>query len=550
MGAPLFTFVFAYVTTPIFYVNAAPHIGHLYSMVLADTFHRYWKLRDMDSIFATGTDEHGLKIQQAAAKQGKTPQVLCEEVSGTFKDLANAGNVQYTDFIRTTEPRHKVAVQTLWTQLLDQGYIYKGHHEGWYSVSDEAFYAENQVVQGADPVTKEPCKVSMETGSRVEWNSEENYKFRLSTMAPLVQNWLRDNPGVIQPVERYNEVLASLSTPTSDLSVSRPAHRLGWGIPVPNDPSHTIYVWMDALTNYLTVTGYPQVDPRDPGYKGHWPAHTHLVGKDIIRFHSVYWPAFLMAAGLPLPKRILAHAHWTMDKAKMSKSRGNVADPYQFLQDLGQDGARFYLVRDGGMTNDADYSMEMALRRYKKELAGQLGNLLTRSTSPALNPTGTVPQALYVMEEGNGQEPKGLREKDRALYTSISQLPSQYEKHMEEGHAGKAVAAVFDMLSEANRHFSDHAPWKLKETPEQVVLRSHVVWWAMEACRTAGILLQPVMPERASRLLDLLSIPPSQRYWKDLGMGKGWRRDDGAPEGDQGLVTLPPSEVLFPSRKK
>ncbi|CAO3643212.1 unnamed protein product [Mucor hiemalis] len=379
----------AFVTTPIYYVNAVPHIGHLYSTVLADTLRRYYALHGKEVLMSTGTDEHGLKIQQAADKDNMKPIDFCNKVSKSFESLCEAANIGYTSFERTTNKHHEVAVHELWNKLLEKGYLYKGKHEGWYAVSDEAFYANNQVHEVIDEKTGEKVMASIESGQRVEWTAEENYKFKLSAFGDRLLDWIKENPNAIVPNNRKNEVKSWVKAGLSDLSVSRLRSRLDWGISVPNDPEHTIYVWLDALTNYLTATGYPW--KKDSQNKDFFPPDVQVVGKDIVRFHAIYWPAFLMAAELPLPKQILAHAHWTMGKQKMSKSRGNVADPFQVLKDYGVDPVRYYLVRDGGLADDGDYSEEMIHTRYKKDLAGQLGNLLNRTTAKSLLPNGIIP---------------------------------------------------------------------------------------------------------------------------------------------------------------
>ncbi|KAJ2295029.1 methionyl-tRNA synthetase, partial [Coemansia sp. RSA 2702] len=311
-----------YVTQPIFYVNSVPHIGHLYTIVLADAVARYAGLHGKSTKMSAGTDEHGLKIQQAAERAHEDTLAFCTRYSDRFRDLMAASNASVTDFIRTTSPRHHRAVAMFWQQLVDRGLIYKGEHSGWYAVSDEAFYTNTQVEERVDPASGTRSMVAIESGQPVEWVSETNYKFRLSQFGDQLRQWIADNP-VIYPEIRRNEVLEWLRPGLSDLSVSRPRKRLQWGIPVPGDPEHTIYVWVDALINYLTVDGYA-----DGPLHGFFPPNVQVVGKDIVRFHAVYWPALLMAAGLPLPKRILAHAHWTMGGQKMSKSRGNVVDPF------------------------------------------------------------------------------------------------------------------------------------------------------------------------------------------------------------------------------
>ncbi|KAJ1302733.1 hypothetical protein OPQ81_003046 [Rhizoctonia solani] len=394
-----------FVTTPIFYPNADPHIGHLYSMILADILARYSRLRHplRPVVFSTGTDEHGLKIQQAAKEKEVSPQELCDRLSSKFKVLASNSDISHTRFIRTTDDDHVLAVKRFWKRLVERGHIYKGTHAGWYSVSDECFYPENQVENVKDPRTGESYMVSKESGQRVEWSEEENYKFRLSNFRQPLIEWLQNNPQAIRPEPYYRAILDSLTNDenaTPDLSVSRPRSRLQWGIQVPGDQEHTIYVWLDALVNYLTVAGYPDNTVA-------WPADISVIGKDIIRFHAIYWPAFLLALDLPPPKTLLTHGHWTKDRQKMSKSRGNVADPFLAMGynqdgtskqrvvvdpeknrgelDIGVDGVRWYMLRAGGtFETDSDWSHNQARKHYQRELSGSLGNLVSRITAPKL----------------------------------------------------------------------------------------------------------------------------------------------------------------------
>ncbi|KAI8374407.1 tRNA synthetases class I (M)-domain-containing protein [Radiomyces spectabilis] len=449
------------------------------------------------------------------------PLDFCDKVSQSFKSLCDRADIGYTTFMRTTEPRHKEAVAALWNELLKNGYIYKGKHEGWYAVSDEAFYASNQVEERFDEVTGEKVMVAIESGQRVEWTTEENYKFKLSAFQNKLLQWIENNPKAIVPSNRRNEVVSWIQAGLADLSISRLRSRLDWGIQVPNDSEHTIYVWLDALTNYLTATGYPWIE--DSAEKEAWPAKVHVVGKDIVRFHAIYWPAFLMAAGLPLPTQILAHAHWTMGKQKMSKSRGNVADPFEILDKYGVDPVRYYLVRDGGLADDGDYSEDMIKKRYKKDLAGQLGNLLNRSSSSSLNPEGVVPGLAGELDE-----------RDVTLHQALSQLLPTFDEAFENREFNKGFSAVFDMLAEANRHFTDNEPWNLVKDPSQKARLDTVLHYAMESCRIAGILLQPVMPTKMNHLLTRLGVAQDKRTLADAQLS-GDRRPLGIDSG-----------VLFP----
>nr|POE48392.1 putative methionine--trna ligase, mitochondrial [Quercus suber] len=365
-----------YITTPIFYVNAAPHVGHMYTMILTDVLKRWQELQGRRAILCTGTDEHGMKIQQAATKANVQPKEFCNRGAEVFKDLAGRIDVSNDFFIRTTDLKHKEGVQYAWQMLHDRGYIYESKHEGWYSVSDETFYPQSQVHLIVDPPTGRKMMASIETGKEVEWTSERNYHFRLSAFRQKLLDFYQQNPDFIVPRSRMNEVVQQVTASLEDLSISRPVDRLQWGIRVPTDDSQTIYVWLDALLNYATAAGYPFT----PGVEmsGGWPADVHVIGKDIVRFHCIYWPAFLMALDLPLPRQILTHAHWTLGKQKMAKSTGNVVNPFFALERFGTDVMRWYLVHNGGIADDADYENSFIIDKYKKGLQGGLGGLTSR----------------------------------------------------------------------------------------------------------------------------------------------------------------------------
>ncbi|KAF9997489.1 methionyl-tRNA synthetase [Modicella reniformis] len=511
-----------YITTPIFYVNAVPHIGHLHSAVLADTFKRYQELKGRKTILSTGTDEHGLKIQQAAEEAQVKEIELCDTVSQRFRDLFDAANISYTTFIRTTEPRHAVAVKELWDQLWDRGYIYKGKHEGWYSVSDEAFYPLSLVEEKNNEKTGEKYHVSTETGNLVEWTTEENYKFELSAFADKLSEWLDKDPDAIVPKSRHLEVQAWIKSGLSDLSISRPRSRLTWGLPIPGDDSHVMYVWMDALTNYLTTTGYPWKGNTSENQKdicgggGGWPADVQVVGKDILRFHAVYWPAFLMAADLKVPKRIIAHAHWTQSKMKMSKSIGNVVDPFVAMKDFGTDTIRFYLMNDGRLADDSDYSTELVAERYRKLLVGQLGNLLNRSIAAALNPSRKVPRSPSLID---------VHPDDKAVHLRLQILPKAFDTAMENYKTTQATQTIFEVLAEANVHFANNEPWKLVKDPASKDRLDTVLWYAMESVRLAALMLQPIMPTKSSEILDRLGVRGDERSWEFAQLGRGWEKD-------------------------
>ncbi|KAF9980578.1 methionyl-tRNA synthetase [Mortierella antarctica] len=455
-----------------------PHIGHLHSAVLADTFKRFQELKGRKAILSTGTDEHGLKIQQAAQQAGMKEIELCDKVSQHFRDLFDAANISYTTYIRTTEPRHAVAVKELWDQLWARGYIYKGQHEGWYSVSDEAYYPSTQVEEKINEKTGAKYHIATETGKQVEWTTEENYKFKLSAFTNKLTEWLDQNPEAILPKGRHQEVQGWLKSGLADLSISRPKSRLTWGIPVPGDDSHVMYVWMDALTNYLTITGYPWKDlsKEDRAVSG-WPADAQIVGKDILRFHAVYWPAFLMAAELALPKTIIAHAHWTQSKLKMSKSIGNVVDPFTAMKEFGTDAIRFYLMNDGGLADDA------------------------------------------------APETENLHPDDMLLREKMQRLQSTVDEALSEYRTTQATHAIFDMLAEANSHFSHAEPWKLVKDPAKKDRLDVVLWHTMEAVRLSALMLQPIMPSKTSEILDQLDIRKDERSWEFAKLGRGWETE-------------------------
>ncbi|GAA6001086.1 hypothetical protein JCM10207_007406 [Rhodosporidiobolus poonsookiae] len=510
-----------YATTPIFYVNADPHIGHLHSTLLADVYARYARLRDPQkgAVMCTGTDEHGLKIQRVAEAKGISPKALCDGVSERFRDLAKAANVDYQVFIRTTEERHRTAVEHVWRELCDRGFIYKSSYAGWYAVSDEAYVPEGQVAEVIDPKSGEKYMASTETGTRVEWMEEQNYKFRLSAFREPLLKWLQSTPLPVQPPSRSTALVSSLLQPTStdlnDLSISRPSSRLSWGIRVPDDPEHTIYVWIDALVNYLTVAGYPWKGGEAFAQGKVWPPDLQVVGKDIIRFHALYLPAVLLALDLPLPKHILTHGHWTMDKFKMSKSRGNVANPFEAMKLWGIDAMRMYLMRVGGNSgSDADYSATEIERFYRKDLAGQMGNLVNRIANKKLLKKLPSPEALYTMPQTVGEE-------DRELVKLLEELPATFDTHLSSFEVHRALAAVFDVLAASNRHVQALSPWLPSATPSDV---HRALFLGSESLRLSGILLQPFMPDKAAQLLDMLGVPAARRRWEDAQLGQGGKR--------------------------
>ncbi|GME26135.1 Aminoacyl-tRNA synthetase class 1a Anticodon-binding protein [Neofusicoccum parvum] len=515
-----------YITTPIFYVNAAPHVGHLSSMVLADIIKRWQVLEGKKAILATGTDEHGLKVQQAAAKAGSEPLPFCDKGAEVFKH-----------FVRTTDQSHKDAVQYAWLLLKERGYIYSSKHEGWYSVSDETYYPSSGVHLIVEPATGRKIMASIETGKEVEWTTEINYHFQLSAFKDQLLEFYRENPGWIIPQFRMDDVVRAVSSGLEDLSISRPSSRLTWGVPVPNDDSQTVYVWLDALLNYATKVGYPWA-PGKMEASG-WPADCHVIGKDITRFHCIYWPAFLMALSLPLPKRVLTTAHWTMNSQKMSKSVGNVVNPFFALDRFGPDAMRYYLAHDGGISQDANYSNYYVVERYRKGLQGGLGNLASR----VLKGKGWDVRRAVATGKENTPKNSGSKQQGKARdhFSLLRNLPGEVQGKMQALDVSGGLKTIMEAVYETNRYLQDAAPWDFvpkspkgvpaAEQPDVVVPernRPHVdrtIFLCAEALRITAILLQPYMPGKATQLLDMLGVDEAKRSFefaevcKDLDYG-------------------------------
>ncbi|XP_027590102.2 methionine--tRNA ligase, mitochondrial [Pipra filicauda] len=534
-------------STPIFYANGPPHIGHLYSALLADALLRHRRLRAAGpGRLCTGTDEHGLKIQQAAAAAGMSPPELCERVSGLFRQALAQAGVAFTDFTRTSEPRHQRAVRHFWGALRDCGALYKGSYEGWYCTPEESFLPESQLAERRDAQGR-PCKVSLETGHEVHWTKEENYMFKLSAFRDPLQNWLRDNPRAISPDPFYQRVLRWLDEDLPDLSVSRERSRLQWGIPVPGDPTQTIYVWVDALVNYLSVVGYPE------SHGAWWPAAHHVVGKDILKFHALYWPALLLAAGLAPPERILVHSHWTVRGQKMSKSLGNVVDPATCVGQYGVDGFRYFLLRQGVPERDCDYYDEKVVKLLNSELADALGGLLNRSTAPSINPSNTYPRFSEPCfpKVLDSREAKGMGRvsaEDYELVAAVASLPVQVAGYFEGFQIYKALECIAQCVRQTNGFFQRHRPWKLdrRDTAERLWLDT-ILHVTLECLRVYGMLLQPVVPHMADKLLSRLAVEPGERGLSDLTF---LARYDGKPCPFEGRQLGPDTGVLFQRLEK
>ncbi|HLP71010.1 MAG TPA: methionine--tRNA ligase, partial [Rhizobium sp.] len=480
--------------TAISYPNGKPHIGHAYELIATDAMARFQRLDGRDVFFLTGTDEHGQKMQQTARAEGITPEALAERNSNEFRAMGKLLNASNDDFIRTTEKRHHETVQEVWRRMAANGDIYKDSYAGWYSVRDEAYYQEEETEVRADGVRYGP------QGTPVEWVEEESYFFRLSAYAePLLKHY-EENPDFIGPAERRNEVISFVKSGLKDLSISRTT--FDWGIKVPDDPKHVMYVWVDALTNYITATGYVE-DQNGPRAK-YWPADIHVIGKDIIRFHAVYWPAFLMSAKLPLPKRVYAHGFLLNKGEKMSKSLGNVVDPVNLVNHFGLDQVRYFFLREVSFGHDGSYSEEAIATRINADLANGIGNLASRSLSMIVkNCDGKIPDC--------GE----LTDADREMLASADGLIDICREEMSRQAIHKAVTAIIAVVSEADRYFAGQEPWALKKTdPARMAT---VLYVTAEVVRQIAILLQPIVPDSAAKLLDLVAVPQDARDFSRLG---------------------------------
>jgi methionyl-tRNA synthetase len=482
-----------YITTPIYYVNDAPHIGHAYTSLACDVIARFMRLDGRRVNFLTGTDEHGQKVEKSAKTAGLSPQDFTDQVSAQFRDLAKAMNFSNDDFIRTTEPRHIAACQALWKKLVANGHIHLGHYEGWYAVRDEAFYGEEELTTGADGKKRAP------SGAEVEWVKEPSYFFDLSKWQEPLLDFYAKHPDFIAPETRRNEVLSFVRGGLTDLSVSRASFT--WGVPVPGDPDHVMYVWLDALTNYITGVGYP--DTGSESYRRFWPADLHMVGKDILRFHTVYWPAFLMAADLEPPKRVFAHGWWTNEGQKISKSLGNVIKPLELIERYGLDPVRYFLLREVPFGNDGDFSHRAMVTRMNSDLANGLGNLAQRSLSMINKNCGAA-----VPEKGK------LTEVDKNLLGQAQALLARWREAIEAQSFNRGLEAIWFVVGEADRYVDEQAPWALKKTdPARMAT---VLWVLAETVRCLAILVQPVMPDSAGKLLDQLAVSPDARDFTHL----------------------------------
>ena len=485
------------VSTPIFYVNAAPHLGHLYTVTIADAVHRFHEMQGHASHLTTGTDEHGLKIQQAASANNTSPQQFCDLNSAHFQSLFDASNISYTKFIRTTDNDHINAVQHFYRCLVERGHVYKGDYSGWYCVSDESFLTESQVVNHK-LANGEFIKVSSESLNPVEWSTEINYKFKLSQSKSDLEYWLKSDDRV-KPKRFLEDLRRMVAGDLFDLSISRPMERVSWGVPVPDDPAHSVYVWVDALVNYLSAVGYPNTT------NFIWPPNCQVLGKDILKFHGIYWPSLLMAAGLEPPRQLLVHSHWTVDGVKMSKSLGNVVCPRQAIQTLSADGVRYCLLRQGTPHSDGSWREAEAISLVNAELADTLGNLVHRCTGKALNTDNIFPS---IQPEFMESSPTA-----KELVTLLAGLGSEVAHCYEEYNFYEGIECIMRAVRCANLMVQEEKPWELKSDREHL---DSVVHLALSAGHAAALLLQPIVPEYASRLLDTLGVPRHMRTWGNV----------------------------------
>ena len=482
-----------YITTPIYYVNGAPHIGHAYTSIAADVLARFKRLDGYDVFFLTGTDEHGQKVAQAALAAGLDTQAHTDKISQDFRDMADAMGVSYDDYIRTTEQRHKDSCAALWKRIEASGDIYLGHYEGWYAVRDEAFYDESELKTNDAGVKVAP------SGAPVDWVREPSYFFRLSAWQDRLLEFYEQHPDFIAPSSRKSEVLSFVKGGLHDLSVSRTT--FNWGVPVPDAPGHVMYVWLDALTNYITAAGFP--DTSAPRWD-FWPADVHFVGKDIIRFHAVYWPAFLMSAGIAPPTRISSHGWWVVDGEKMSKSLGNVVEPRLLAKTFGLDQIRYFLLREKPFGADGSLNHQAIISRMNVELANDLGNLAQRSLSLiAKNLDGKLP----------GRGPATAE--DTALLGAANALPDLVRACMDRQTFHEGLEDIWKVIRASNAYIDHQAPWALRKTdPARMAVVLRVL---VDAIRVVATLLQPFMPESIARMLDQLGVPPDARSLADLG---------------------------------
>ena len=471
-----------YITTPIYYPSAKPHMGHAYSSIVADFFARFKRIQGYNVFFLTGTDEHGQKIQRAAEEKGMNPKQFCDEISKTFFDLSKILNLSNDDFIRTTENRHKKSVENLWNILEKKNEIYLSKYAGWYSVSDEAFYSNDEVEE------KNNTKISKISGSKVEWVEEESFFFKLSKWQEPLLKFYNDNPDFILPLSRRNEVISFVKSGLKDLSVSRKS--FSWGIKVPNNKDHVIYVWLDALTNYLSALNYP--DTNNNLFKSFWPATIHLIGKDILRFHAVYWPAFLLAANILPPKRVYGHGWILSGEEKMSKSKGNILDPIEIINKYGLDPLRYYLLKEVSFGNDGNISKDKLENCINSDLANNYGNLCQRVFS-------------FLEKNLNSKIPKNykFKQEDTKILNIFENNFESIINSIDEQNINFYVNFIQDQLFSSNKYFNDQEPWNKKNDIERL---HTILYVSLELIRKISIMLYPIIPQSSLKVLKCLNI--------------------------------------------
>jgi len=500
-----------YISTPIYYVNDVPHIGHAYTTLACDVLARYKRARGFEVFFLTGTDEHGQKVEKAAQAKGETPLELADRVMKRFQALWEKLNISNTDFIRTSQERHKKGVRQLFEKIQATGDIYLGEYEDWYCTPCETFWTETQLMDGCCP----------DCGRPTEKLKESSYFFRMSKYQEELIRHIEANPDFIQPRSRRNEILNFVREGLRDLSISRTS--FSWGIPVPGDEKHVIYVWFDALTNYITALGYP--DDAEGNFSRFWPADVHVIGKDILRFHTVYWPTFLLAAGIPLPKKVFAHGWWTVEGQKMSKSLANVVEPNMLVDKYGVDAIRYFLLREVPFGLDGDFSHAALVHRINSDLANDLGNLVSRSTA-----------MLGKYFDGLLPAPAAANDVDAAFTARFPAAVRAVDGHMEELAFNKALQAIWELVGASNKYIDETAPWALAKDPANSQRLGTVMYNLIEAVRLIALLVAPYMPETAGKIFATLGCDAT-----DLSLeGKdGWG-------GLQPGVKVAKAEPLFP----
>jgi len=491
-----------YITTPIYYPSGNPHMGHAYSSIVADVFARFKRLEGKNVFFLTGTDEHGLKIQREAMKKKIDTKLFCDELSNKFKDLAKTLNLSNNDFIRTTEERHHKSVQAIWNKLLESGDIYLSKYAGWYSVSDEAYYGEEEIIM------KDGKKLSALSGSEVDWFEEESFFFKLSSWEGKLLEHYEKNHNFISPKSRKNEIIQFVKSGLKDLSISRTSFK--WGIPVPNNDKHIIYVWLDALTNYISALNFPNVD--SDLYKNFWPANVHIIGKDILRFHAVYWPAFLMAANLPLPLKIYGHGWILSDEKKMSKSVGNILDPVEIIDKYGIDQLRYYLIKEVSLGNDGNVSMTNLKNCINNDLANNFGNLCQRVFS-----------FIEKNCESKVPKPKELQKDDTNLLNNLVNEVPELIKLMDNQDLNNYIKKVIDFSFDANKYFNDLQPWALKKS--DIDRMNTILFTIVTQIKNISILLNPIIPISSDKILDIMNLKKNERTISAININDVYNHD-------------------------